>query len=110
MIAQLLNFVKEGRFPGKWPKRYLKKMVAKGGTAEHIIAAKGLLQISDKTALMEVIVEVIAENPENLKKYLAGKNQIFGYFVGEVMKRTSGKANPGLVNSLLKEKLSEFAG
>ena len=67
---------------------------------------KGLKQVTDTGAIETIIDEVIAENPDNVEKYRAGKDKLFGFFVGQVMKKSQGKANPAMVNELLKEKLS----
>ncbi|MCA8927928.1 MAG: Asp-tRNA(Asn)/Glu-tRNA(Gln) amidotransferase GatCAB subunit B, partial [Alphaproteobacteria bacterium] len=66
---------------------------------------RGLRQITDTSAIEKVIDDVIAANPEQLAQYRAGKDKLFGFFVGQVMKATQGKANPALVNQLLKPKL-----
>jgi len=110
MISELLTYVKEGRISGKMAKDVFEEMVLSSRWPKEIIMSKGLTQISDETAIMAIIDKVISENPDNLKKYRSGKNQIFGYFIGQVMKATEGKANPGLVNKLLKERLDESAG
>ncbi|SYZ73814.1 Aspartyl/glutamyl-tRNA(Asn/Gln) amidotransferase subunit B [Candidatus Zixiibacteriota bacterium] len=110
MIAELLNSVKEGVISGKMAKEVFEEMVQTGRRPNEIIKSRGLVQVTDESVLKEIIAKIIRENPDNLKKYRSGKSQIFGYFVGQVMKETGGKANPGLVNRLLKEKLDEFAG
>jgi aspartyl-tRNA(Asn)/glutamyl-tRNA(Gln) amidotransferase subunit B len=110
MIAELLTAIKDGQISGKMAKDIFEEMVQTARRPKDIIKSKSLAQISDENALKAVIEKVISENPANLKKYLAGKNQIFGYFIGQVMKETGGKANPGLVNKLLKERLDEYTG
>jgi aspartyl-tRNA(Asn)/glutamyl-tRNA(Gln) amidotransferase subunit B len=109
MIAELLNFVQSGKISGKIAKDVFEEMVATSKTAGEIISSRGLTQISDDSLIREVIAKVLAENENNLKKYLSGKKQIFGHFVGQIMKETGGKANPGLVNKILQEKLDELA-
>lgn len=76
-------------------------------TADEVINEQGLQQITDTTALQKVIDEVIAKHPGQVVQYLAGKEQLFGFFVGQVMKATQGKANPGQINELIKTKLAE---
>jgi aspartyl-tRNA(Asn)/glutamyl-tRNA(Gln) amidotransferase subunit B len=107
--AELLNLVKDGTVSGKIAKEIFAEMLATGLSASEVLSAKGLTQISDSTLISEVIERVLAQDRENLRKYLSGKTQIFGYFVGAVMKETKGKANPALVNKLLKEKLDALA-
>ncbi len=110
MMAELLNYIQSGEISGKIAKDVFAEMVISSKSAREIISSKGLTQISDDSFIRGVIGKVISENEENLKKYLSGKTQLFGFFVGQVMKETEGKANPGLVNKLLREKLDEFAG
>ena len=71
-----------------------------------IVETKGLVQISDPSKILPIIDEVIAKNPENLEKYKAGNNKLMGFFVGQVLKATGGKANPKVVNELVKERLN----
>ena len=81
-------------------------MWAEGGSADALIEAKGLRQITDTSAIERVIDEVLAANPGQLADFRAGKDKLFGFFVGQVMKATGGKANPAQLNELLKKKLS----
>jgi aspartyl-tRNA(Asn)/glutamyl-tRNA(Gln) amidotransferase subunit B len=80
-------------------------MWAEGATADTIIEAKGLKQITDTSAIEQAIDEVMAKNPGQLAEYRSGKDKLFGFFVGQVMKATGGKANPAQLNDLLKRKL-----
>jgi aspartyl-tRNA(Asn)/glutamyl-tRNA(Gln) amidotransferase subunit B len=80
-------------------------MFQSGRAAAEIVAEKGLAQISDADELGRVIDEIIAANPDQVTEYRAGKERLLGWFVGQVMKATRGKANPQLVTELLKEKL-----
>lgn len=81
-------------------------MWAGEGDADAVIAKKGLKQITDTGAIEKAIDEVIAKNTAQLEQYRAGKEALFGFFVGQVMKATRGKANPQQVNELLKKKLA----
>jgi aspartyl-tRNA(Asn)/glutamyl-tRNA(Gln) amidotransferase subunit B len=81
-------------------------MYKTGAEPDAVVAAKGLVQVSDVDALVAVIDQVIADSPKELAQYRSGKDKLFGFFVGQVMKRTEGKANPGKVNELLKARLS----
>ena len=76
------------------------------GDADQIIAKRGLEQISDTGAIGALVDETLAANPGQLEQYLGGKDKLFGFFVGQVMKASRGKANPAQVNALLKEKLA----
>jgi len=79
--------------------------VGVGETAAAIIEREGLKQINDTGALGQIVDDVIAANPKQLADYRAGKDKLFGFFVGQVMKATEGKANPAQLNDLLKKKL-----
>ena len=81
-------------------------MWAEGRDADAIIEAKGLKQITDTGAIERLIDEVMAANPKQLAEYRSGKDKLFGFFVGQVMKVSAGKANPDQVNALLKKKLA----
>ncbi len=72
---------------------------------EAIIDEKGLKQVSDTKEIEKIIDKIIADNPKNVEDYKAGKEKLFGFFVGQAMKATQGKANPGIINNILKEKL-----
>ena len=80
-------------------------MYETGKDAGAIVEEKGLKQVTDTGAIEAIIDEVIAENPDNVEAYRGGKDKLFGFFVGQVMKKSQGKANPAMVNDLLKEKL-----
>jgi aspartyl-tRNA(Asn)/glutamyl-tRNA(Gln) amidotransferase subunit B len=105
MIAELVNRVAAGEISGKIAKTVFEEMTASGREPSEIIAEQGLAQISDESALVPIVERIIAANPENVAKVKAGKNNVFGFFVGQVMKETQGQANPELVNRLLKERL-----
>ena len=80
-------------------------MVETGGNPETIVEEKGLKQMTDTSQIEAIVDEIIANNPDNVASYKGGKNNLFGWFVGQVLKQTQGKANPGVVNKLLKDKL-----
>jgi len=105
MINQLVMLIEEGTISGKIAKTIFEEMFESGKLPDEIIKEKNLSQIDDKSLLEKVIDEVIAANPDSVEQYRSGKDKLFGFFVGQVMKNTGGKANPGLVNDLLKEKL-----
>ena len=105
-LAGLLARIVDETISGKIAKEVFESMWIEGKDADAIIDAKGLKQITDTGAIEQVIVEVIAANPKQLADYRSGKDKLFGFFVGQVMKVTSGKANPAQVNELLKKKLA----
>jgi aspartyl-tRNA(Asn)/glutamyl-tRNA(Gln) amidotransferase subunit B len=74
---------------------------------DDIISEQGLQQVTDLSAIERMVEEVIKKNPDQLKKYLSGKDRLFGFFVGQVMKESKGKANPAQVNQILKDKLKK---
>ena len=80
-------------------------MWAGEGTADAVIEARGLKQITDSSAIEAIVDKVIADNPGQAEEYRAGKEKLIGFFVGQVMKATGGKANPGQVNEILRTKL-----
>ena len=81
-------------------------MWSEGASADAVIESKGLRQITDASAIERAIDEVMARNPAQLADYRAGKDKLFGFFIGQVMKATGGKANPAQLNELLRRKLS----
>jgi aspartyl-tRNA(Asn)/glutamyl-tRNA(Gln) amidotransferase subunit B len=105
-LAALLARIVDETISGKIAKEVFEQMWADRKSADEIIEAKGLKQITDTSAIETVIDEVMAANPKQLADYRSGKDKLFGFFVGQVMKVTGGKANPAQVNDLLKKKLS----
>src|ERR1700754_834176 len=104
-LAGLLKRIEDQTISGKIAKEVFEAMWASGGTADAIIEEKGLKQITDTSAIEKAIDEVMAKNPGQLADFRAGKDKLFGFFVGQVMKATGGKANPAQLNELLKKKL-----
>jgi aspartyl-tRNA(Asn)/glutamyl-tRNA(Gln) amidotransferase subunit B len=104
-FAGLLGRIVDETISGKIAKEVFEQMWAEGKDADAIIEAKGLKQITDAGAIEKTIDEVMAANPKQLAEYRSGKDKLFGFFVGQVMKATGGKANPAQLNELLKRKL-----
>ena len=104
-LGGLLERIVDGTISGKIAKEVFEAMWSEGRDADAIIEAKGLRQITDVGAIAKAIDEVVAANPKQLADYRAGKDKLFGFFVGQVMKATAGKANPAQLNDLLKAKL-----
>jgi aspartyl-tRNA(Asn)/glutamyl-tRNA(Gln) amidotransferase subunit B len=105
-FAALLGRIADNTISGKIAKDVFEAMWVEGKDADAIIEAKGLRQITDTGAIEKAIDEVMAKNPGQLADYRSGKDKLFGFFVGQVMKATGGKANPGQLNELLKKKLA----
>ncbi len=105
-LAGLLARIADDTISGKIAKEVFEAMWTEGRTADEIIEAKGLKQITDTSAIERAIDEVMAKNPGQLADYRSGKDKLFGFFVGQVMKATGGKANPAQLNEALKRKLA----
>lgn len=101
----MLKLLAKGTISGKIAKTVFRIMVDEGGEPEEIVTNKGLVQISDTSAIDGIIESVLADNQSQIEEYLSGKEKVFGFFVGQVMRLSNGKLNPGLVNSRLREKL-----
>jgi aspartyl-tRNA(Asn)/glutamyl-tRNA(Gln) amidotransferase subunit B len=104
-LAEMLAMIKQGTISGKIAKDVFEEMVRTGEKPEKIVRDKGWVQILDKGAIEQAIEKAMEANPKQVEDYRKGKEKLFGFFVGEVMKQTKGKANPQRVNELLKEKL-----
>jgi aspartyl-tRNA(Asn)/glutamyl-tRNA(Gln) amidotransferase subunit B len=104
-LAGLIRRIADETISGKLAKQVFEALWESGETADAIIEKQGLKQITDAGAIEKIIDGIIAANPEQLAQYRAGKDKLFGFFVGQVMKATQGKANPQQLNELLKKKL-----
>lgn len=104
-LASLLNKIADQTISGKIAKEVFEAMWEGEGSAEEIIERKGLVQITDDSEIEGIVDMVVKNNPSQVKEYLDGKSQLLGYFVGQIMKETKGKANPQKVNEILKRKL-----
>jgi aspartyl-tRNA(Asn)/glutamyl-tRNA(Gln) amidotransferase subunit B len=104
--AELLGLVADGTISGSLAKQVFEIMLETGGSPSAIVEERGLKQTSDTGAIEAVIAEVLAKNPGQLEQYRGGKEALFGFFVGQTMKAMGGKANPGVVNELLKKALN----
>ena len=105
MLAGLVKRISDNTISGKIAKDVLDARWNGEGDADAVIGKNGLEQITDTGAIEQVIDKVMAENPKQLEQYRAGQDKLFGFFVGQVMKASLGKANPAQVNELLKQKL-----
>ncbi|RPH87404.1 MAG: Asp-tRNA(Asn)/Glu-tRNA(Gln) amidotransferase subunit GatB, partial [Deltaproteobacteria bacterium] len=105
-LADMIKLIEEGAISGKMAKDVIEEMYKSGKPPQDIIKEKGLVQITDEGELIKTITAIIEANPNQLKDFRGGKEKLFGFFVGQVMKATQGKANPQLVNDLLKKMLA----
>lgn len=105
MLGEMLARIIDNTISGKIAKQVFEAMWNREGTADDVIAKRGLKQVTDAGAIEKVIDGVIEQNPDQVAQYRAGKDKLFGFFVGQVMKLSQGKANPAQVNELLKKKL-----
>ncbi len=104
-MAELLGLIEKGTISGKMAKEVLEKVYKTGTSPGEIVEKEGLSQVSDEDTLHAVCQEVMDENPKEVEKYRAGKKKVIGFLVGQVMKKTKGKANPKRVNEILTELL-----
>ena len=105
-LGELVDLITDGTISGKIAKGVFESMAQNGKAASVIIEEQGLKQVSDVTELTKVIDQVLSTHTDEVNQYKSGKEKVFGFFVGQVMKLTEGKANPSTVNDLLKKKLS----
>jgi aspartyl-tRNA(Asn)/glutamyl-tRNA(Gln) amidotransferase subunit B len=103
----MLLRITDGTISGKIAKQVFEAMWAGEGDADTVIEKKGLKQITDTGAIEAIVREVLDNNPKQIEQYKAGQEKLLGYFVGQVMKATQGKANPGEVNKILKQLLDD---
>ena len=105
-LSGLIENIKNGTISGKIAKDVLDLMLENGKTADKIIEEKGLKQIDDIGAIEKAVDEVINENQKQVEQYKGGNERLFGFFVGQTLKKMGGKANPQKVNEIVKEKLN----
>ncbi len=106
MLAELIKLKLDNTISGRIAKEVFEAMVETGKGPAQIVTEKGLRQVTDTGAIEKAIDEILAANPDKVAEYKSGKDKLFGFFVGQVMKTTGGKANPAMLNELLKKKLS----
>ena len=106
-LGELVKRIADNTISGKIAKQVFDVMWQSGESPDEIIEAQGLKQITDEGAIEAMVDEVIAANPEQVEQFRAGKAKVMGFFVGQVMKASKGKANPQQINALLNAKLKE---
>ncbi len=107
VLAELLSLIDKGTISNKIAKKVLEEIFEKGGSPLKIVERDGLAQVSDQSELSAIVEQVVQDNPKEVEKYRAGKKKVMGFFVGQVMRKTKGKANPQMVNELLRKRLDE---
>src|SRR5262249_16138582 len=104
-LAELLLALEAGEITGTAAKDVFAEMVERGGSPKEIIAERGLTQVSDEAAIATIVDQVLAANPDKVEGYRAGKTGLLGFFVGQVVRSSQGKANPQVVQQLLAARL-----
>jgi aspartyl-tRNA(Asn)/glutamyl-tRNA(Gln) amidotransferase subunit B len=107
-LAKMLQMIQAGTISGKIAKTVFEAIFFSGKDPETIVREQGLVQISDSSELETIAQRVITANPQSVKDYLEGKERALGFLVGQMMKETKGRANPGMVNELLIKELSKM--
>ncbi|MBI1803574.1 MAG: Asp-tRNA(Asn)/Glu-tRNA(Gln) amidotransferase subunit GatB [Ignavibacteriae bacterium] len=106
-LASMIELLVDGTISSRISKQLWDEMMESNEDPKSIVERKGLTQISDEGTIEKIVVDVLSRNQSQVEKYRAGEEKVLGFFVGQVMKATGGKANPGVVNAMLKKKLSE---
>jgi aspartyl-tRNA(Asn)/glutamyl-tRNA(Gln) amidotransferase subunit B len=106
-LVELLKLVDDGTISGKIAKNVFEEMAKSGKSARQIVEEQGLVQISDSSAIDDIVSKILAANQKEVQAYKSGKTKLLGFFVGQVMQATQGKANPKLVNEILRKKLQK---
>jgi aspartyl-tRNA(Asn)/glutamyl-tRNA(Gln) amidotransferase subunit B len=104
-LSDMINLIIDGTISGKIAKDVFEEMLKTQESPKAIVEKKGLVQVSDESAIEKVIDEILAKNQGQIEQYKSGKQQVFGFFVGQIMKAMKGKANPKVVNEVLERKL-----
>jgi len=107
-LGALVNLIKKGTISGKIAKEVFQDMLKGNVSPEEIVKSKNLVQISDTSEIEKIISEILDSKPNEVQEYIEGKEKVFGFFVGQIMKATKGKANPKMVNELLRSKLDSL--
>jgi aspartyl-tRNA(Asn)/glutamyl-tRNA(Gln) amidotransferase subunit B len=105
-LAKLLGMIEQGTISGKIAKTVFAEMLASGDDPEAVVKAKGLVQMSDEGALVALVREILAANPDQVQQFREGKTKVMGFFVGQLMQKTKGQANPQLANKLFAQELN----
>jgi aspartyl-tRNA(Asn)/glutamyl-tRNA(Gln) amidotransferase subunit B len=104
-VAEMVKLIDGGKISGKIAKEILPELLEKGGSPAKIVDERGLGMISDPAAITAIVEELLAAHPDEVEAFRGGKNKLQGFFVGQLMKKTGGKADPKLANQILSQKL-----
>ena len=104
-LAEMVQLIDGGKISGKIAKEILPELLEKGGSPKAIVEERGLGMISDPAAITAIVEELLAAHPDEVEAFRGGKNKLQGFFVGQLMKKTGGKADPKLANQILSMKL-----
>jgi aspartyl-tRNA(Asn)/glutamyl-tRNA(Gln) amidotransferase subunit B len=104
-LAEMVQMIEAGEISGKIAKEILPELLEQGGSPRRIVEERGLGMISDPAAITAIVEELLAEHPEEVEAFRGGKTKLQGFFVGQLMKKTGGKADPKLANQILSQKL-----
>ena len=108
ILAEMIDLIDRGTITNNIAKKIIIPLMEEGGSVKEMVEKKGLTVISDENKILEIVKKIIENNNSETEKYKSGKTQVLGFFVGQVMKETKGKADPGLVNKLFKEELGKL--
>jgi aspartyl-tRNA(Asn)/glutamyl-tRNA(Gln) amidotransferase subunit B len=106
-LARLLNLIEQGTISGKIAKKIFQEMMTTGQDPDTVVKAKNLVQMSDEGDLLRIVAEIVAANPEQVKQFKEGKTKVMGFFVGQLMQQTKGRANPKMANQLFADALNK---
>ncbi|AYC30297.1 Asp-tRNA(Asn)/Glu-tRNA(Gln) amidotransferase subunit GatB [Paenisporosarcina cavernae] len=106
-LSGMVKLISDGTISSKIAKKVFKELVENGGSADEVVKAKGLVQISDEGALRTIVTETLDANPQSIEDYKNGKDRAIGFLVGQIMKATKGQANPPMVNKILLEEIAK---
>ena len=106
-LSGMITLIADGTISSKIAKKVFRELIQNGGDAKEVVEAKGLVQLSDPAQLLPMINEVLDNNEQSVEDFKNGKDRAVGFLVGQIMKATKGKANPGVVNKLLQEELAK---
>lgn len=107
-LAEMIRLIEDGTISSKLAKKVFLLLANEGGTAKGVVEKHGMVQLSDPSQLLPIIQDVLANNQQSIEDYKNGKDRAVGFLVGQIMKQTKGKANPGVVNQLLQDELKKI--
>ena len=106
-LADLVELITKGTISNNIAKKILPQMLEQGASPKEIVEKEGLSVISDEGAILEIVQRIVSSNPTQVEQFKAGKTNLMGFFVGQIMKETKGRANPQIINKLLQNELNK---